>query len=176
MQTKRRKWAFWLMLIGGLGNLIISAYFILLTNIGLPEYTWLPSTIFAIITAILIWKSDSKQTILSYIVIIASLIPVLFAFYNIAQDFGGISYNLITALGFFLEIILLFALPSILAIIGSYFELTESTNNGGYSNTKTTHQELQIEDADVLKTLKMRYAKGEITKKQYDKMRKDLEE
>ena len=49
---------------------------------------------------------------------------------------------------------------------------TEST--GGKTEEKEEPEERQ-EDA-ALTTLKVRYAKGEITKSQYDKIRKDLEE
>ncbi|MEM0143912.1 MAG: SHOCT domain-containing protein [Candidatus Parvarchaeum sp.] len=56
----------------------------------------------------------------------------------------------------------------------SYFVIRskKNTRHKIYTKRKTS---LIDQEQDPLKTLKVRYAKGELTKKQYEKMRKDLE-
>ena len=69
----------------------------------------------------------------------------------------------------------------IVAIVGYYLIMRNSkvfnqkiNNTVSHDNTHKFNTQKSDED-DALKTLKMRYAKGDITKKQFDRMKKDLE-
>lgn len=48
--------------------------------------------------------------------------------------------------------------------------------NQANTQIKRKQQESKISNIDAMKALKMRYAKGEITKKKYDTMRRELED
>lgn len=64
----------------------------------------------------------------------------------------------------------------VIIIVGIvYYFLTHRSSSPPSQHTSKPQPE-NIDSDDVMKTLKHRYAKGEITKKQFDRMKKDLEE
>ena len=104
------------------------------------------------------------------------LLPLLFQL----TIFKSASLNL-AALGIITIASLVIAL--ILFLVGGYYAITglrrteviiKHEEKPGKDGSEKDEIEIKSEE-DPIKVLKLRYAKGKITKKQFDKMKKDLE-
>jgi len=76
---------------------------------------------------------------------------------------------------------LLLSLVPVAYILGGLLFLLGLVIPGNKRNSNKTQQQIMPEDSnkvedETLRQLKLRYAKGEITKKRYEEMKKDLEE
>ncbi|MDE1824843.1 MAG: SHOCT domain-containing protein [Candidatus Micrarchaeota archaeon] len=106
-------------------------------------------------------------------VILSFLIPGLGQIYN-GQIGKGILFIFLSIVFGLMSIILIgIPLYLILWVYGMYdaYRIAEATN----SNTNSKKQ-ISKNEPEPLKTLKLRYANGEITKKQYETKKRILEE
>jgi TM2 domain-containing membrane protein YozV len=105
-------------------------------------------------------------------VVLSFFIPGLGQIYN-GQIGKGIVFIILAAIFAVLTTLLIgLILYPLLWIYGMYdaYKTAAATNKSVARDTSP-----QPNDEQALKTLKMRYAKGEITKKQFDQMKEDLE-
>lgn len=63
----------------------------------------------------------------------------------------------------------------LIILIGIIVYFAKFRNKSSGRADRTEEKEMNTDEEDAIKVLKKRYAKGELTKKQYDQMRKDLE-